>query len=360
MPDARAHVVEQTAHAPPPTAPTAVVCGVGGYVPPLVVPNEQVCRRLDVTEEWIRTRTGIHRRHRVEPGTATSDLAVAAGRTALASAGMRSVDAVVLATSTPDQHCPATAPTVAHRLGLVAAAAVDVGAVCSGFVYALATGAGLVAAGIAGSVLVIGADTFSTIVHPDDRDSGAVFGDGAGAVVLRRGTAREPGALLAFDLGSDGGGAHLIGITAGGSRVPRPPGPGFGRSGNGTGARPGEREHWFAMAGRVVYRQSVAQLAGSCRRVLAAVGWDVAEVDHVVLHQANRRIIDAVGRELGIGPQHVLSNIDQVANTAAASIPLLLGQAEADGRLRAGDRVVLAAFGGGLAWGGAALVWPGG
>jgi 3-oxoacyl-[acyl-carrier-protein] synthase III len=335
------------------------VCGVGGYLPPTTVPNAELCPRLGVTEEWVRTRTGIHSRHRIGPGTATSDLASAAGTAALESAGMSAVDVVVLATSTPDQHCPATAPAVAHRMGLPGVAAFDVGAVCSGFVYALATGAGLIAGGLAERALVIGADTFSTIVHPDDRDSGAVFGDGAGAVVLRRGTRQEPGALLGFDLGSDGGSAGLIGIVAGGSRRPR-------RSASAPDAvqnthpdaHQDERDHWFAMAGRAVYRQAVAQLAASCRRALTTVGWTTSEVDHFVLHQANQRILQAVARELDVAPTRLPSNIDRVANTAAASIPLLLAEAARSGQLRPGDKVALSAFGGGLAWGSAALIWP--
>jgi 3-oxoacyl-[acyl-carrier-protein] synthase-3 len=272
---------------------------------------------------------------------------------------MSAVDVVVLATSTPDQHCPATAPTVAHRMGLPGVAAFDVGAVCSGFVYALATGAGLIAGGLAERALVIGADTFSTIVHPDDRDSGAVFGDGAGAVVLRRGTREEPGALLGFDLGSDGGSAGLIGIAAGGSRRPRPSASGPDAVQNThQEAHQDERDHWFAMAGRAVYRQAVAQLAASCRRALTTVGWTTSEVDHFVLHQANQRILQAVARELDVTPTRLPSNIDRVANTAAASIPLLLAEAARSGQLRAGDKVALSAFGGGLAWGSAALIWP--
>lgn len=330
-----------------------VVCGVGACLPPTVVPNAEICGRLGITDEWIRTRTGIERRHRAGPGTATSDLAIAAGTAALKSAGVEDCDAVVLATSTPDQHCPATAPAVAHGMGLSGVAAFDVGAVCSGFVYALAAGTGLIGAGLAERVLVVGADTFSTIVRPDDRDSGAVFGDGAGAVLLRRGSADEPGALLGFDLGSDGAGAHLIGIPAGGSRRPRPV------AGADSGTGEGERDHWFAMAGRAVYRQAVTQLSGSCRRVLDGVGWTTGDVDHFVLHQANRRILQAVARELDVDPERMPSNIDRVANTAAASIPVLLAEAAESGRLRAGDRVVLSAFGGGLAWGSAALFWPG-
>jgi len=324
----------------------AVLAGLGAWLPPKVVGNAELADRLGTTDEWIRTRTGISRRHVVEPGMSTVGLATEAGARALKSAGLTEVGAVVLATTTPDRPCPASAPEVAHRLALGPVPAMDVGAVCAGFVYALATGAGLVAAGAADSVLVIGADTFSTIVDPADRGTAVVFGDGAGAVVLRAGTAAEPGALGPFDLGSDGEHAELVMIPAGGSR----------QRALGRAAPPAD--HWFTMAGRTTFRHAVTRMSGSARAVLDRAGWSLSDVDRLVGHQANARILTALGEELGMPADRVVCTIDRTGNTAAASIPLALADAAATGDLVPGHRVLLTSFGGGLAWGSAVLTWP--
>ncbi|WP_258906701.1 beta-ketoacyl-ACP synthase III [Actinokineospora sp. UTMC 2448] len=324
----------------------AVFCGVGGCVPDSVVTNADLARRYDTSDEWIRSRTGIRQRHVVRAGEATSDIAVRAGAAALRSAGIHAVDAVVLATSTPDHPCPASAPTVARKLGLHEAAAFDLNAVCAGFVYALAAATGLIATGMARTALVIGADAFSTILDPADRATAAVFGDGAGAVVLRAGGAGEPGAVLACDLGSDGDLAELIAVRAGGSRHPLVMG------------APVSGGHFFAMHGKAVYRHAVRRMSASARAVLGRVGWRPPDVDCFVGHQANQRILAAVGAEVGIAPERVFTNIERVGNTAAASIPLALADAAAAGALRPGRRVLLTAFGGGAAWGSAALTWP--
>lgn len=323
-----------------------VLCGVGGFVPAGVVTNDDLSARFDTSDEWIRSRTGVRQRHVVAAGEATSDLAVQAGAAALKSAGVDRVDLVVLATATPDHPCPATAPAVARRLGLGDVPAFDMNAVCTGFVYGLATVAGFVSAGLAERVLLIGADTFSTILDPADRAGAAIFGDGAGAVVVRAGDRAEPGALCAFDLGSDGDLADVIMVRAGGSRYP-------------AGSAPQRAEDvWFAMQGKVVYRHAIEQMARSSRAVLARAGWRPADVDCLVGHQANARILDTVGAELGIPRGRVFMNIDQVGNTVAASIPLALADAVGDGVLRGGRKVLLTAFGGGVTWGSAALVWP--
>lgn len=333
----------------------AVLCGLGGALPERIVSNEELAAQLDTSDRWIRTRTGIGQRHVVAPGQSTSDLAVAAGAQALASArgtadrpddGVGPVDLVVLATSTPDRPCPATAPDVAHRLGLGGVASFDVSAVCTGFVYALATAASMITAGVAGRALVIGADTFSTILDPADRTTRAIFGDGAGAVVLRAGEAGEPGALLGFDLGSDGSGADLITVRAGGSRQRSVPGP----------AAAGEE--FFTMDGRPVFTRAVLDMSRSSQSLLERVGWSAAEVDKVVAHQANIRILNAVGEQLGLEEKQIVANLDRVGNTVAASIPLALRDAVAGGELQPGHRVLLTGFGGGLTWGSAALVWP--
>ncbi|MGQ4358617.1 beta-ketoacyl-ACP synthase III [Streptomyces sp. SAS_272] len=330
----------------------AVLCGLGGALPETAVSNEELAEQLDTSDRWIRTRTGIGRRHVVAAGEATSDLAVAAGRDALASArrtggeDAAGVDLVVLATSTPDRPCPATAPDVAHRLGLGTVPAFDVSAVCTGFVYALATATSMITAGVAERALVIGADAFSTILDPADRTTRAIFGDGAGAVVLRAGGADEPGALLGFDLGSDGSGADLITVRAGGSRQRSTPGP------------PDDGDHFFTMDGRPVFTRAVLDMSRSSQTLLDRIGWTPAEVDKVVAHQANIRILNAVGEQLGLEEKQIVANLDRVGNTVAASIPLALRDAAADGELRPGHRVLLTGFGGGLTWGSAALVWP--
>ncbi|MGW1868143.1 beta-ketoacyl-ACP synthase III [Streptomyces mauvecolor] len=336
----------------------AVLCGLGGWVPAKAVANSTLAEQLDTTDEWIRTRTGIRQRFVIDPGQATSDLAVEAGRRALESARRTrehggadggpapDVDLVVLATSTPDHPCPATAPVVARRLGLGPVAAFDVGAVCTGFVYALATAASMVTAGLARRALVIGADTFSTILDPADRTTRAIFGDGAGAVVLRAGRPDEPGALLGFDLGSDGGGEELITVRAGGSRQ---------RS---TGAPAPEGDEWFSMRGREVFTQAVLSMSRSAEALLDGIGWRGDELDRMVAHQANVRILRAVGEQLGLAEDRLVVNLDRVGNTVAGSIPLALADAAASGGLRPGQRVLLTGFGGGLTWGSAALRWP--
>jgi 3-oxoacyl-[acyl-carrier-protein] synthase III len=321
----------------------AVLAGLGSWLPPRVVRNAELSQRLDTSDEWIRTRTGIAERHVIEPGMSTVGLAAEAGLRALKSAGRTGVGAVLLATTTPDRLCPASAPEVAHRLGLQGVPAMDVGAVCAGFVYALAIGNGLISSGIAEDVLVIGADTFSTIVDPNDRGTAVIFGDGAGAVVLRAGEATEPGALGPFDLGSDGESAGLIMIPAGGSRQ-RALGP----------AQP--QDHYLVMAGKAAFRHAVERMTGSALAVLASAGWTTDDVDWLVGHQANGRILTALADELGVPAGRLVRNIDRVGNTAAASIPLAL--ADAAGDIHTGDRVLLTSFGAGFAWGSTVLHWP--
>jgi 3-oxoacyl-[acyl-carrier-protein] synthase-3 len=324
----------------------AVVTGIGSYVPPNVVTNADLAARLDTSDDWIRTRTGIAERNVISPGTSTGDLAVEAGLRALKSAGDERVGAVVLATTTPDQPCPATAPQVAARLGLGQVPAFDVAAVCSGFLYGLASAAGLIAAGIADRVLLIAADAFTTIVDPGDRTTAVIFADGAGAVVLRAGSAGEPGAIGPLVLGSDGELSHLIEVPAGGSRqrsTDRPAAP---------------EDHYFRMLGRDTYRHAVERMTAASTKAAERAGWRLDDVDRFVAHQANARILEAVSDRLGIPAERRLSNIARAGNTGAASIPLLLAEATAEGRLAAGHRVLLTAFGGGLSWGAATVVWP--
>ncbi|MEU5705270.1 beta-ketoacyl-ACP synthase III [Streptomyces aurantiacus] len=324
----------------------AVLSGVGSCLPFRAVPNDELAADLGSSEEWIRSRTGIGQRYFADRGTATSDLAAGAGEKALKCAGVSTVDVVLVATTTPDRPCPATAPVVAARLGMRGTAAYDVSAVCTGFVYGLATAAGLISARVADRVLLIGAETFSTLLNPRDRSTAVIFGDGAGAVVLRSGDPAEPGALGPFDLGSDGEGEDLITVPAGGSRQRL------------SGTEPAPDDRYFAMSGKEVFRHAVQRMTGSARAVLVRAGWQAQQVDHLVSHQANLRITNHVADDLGIARGRCVSNIAEVGNTAAASIPLALDHAHADGTLRPGGRTLLTAFGGGLTWGSAVLTWP--
>jgi len=323
----------------------AVLQGLGTVVPGRTVSNAELVPALGVSDEWIRRRTGIAQRRVVEQGTTTADLATTAGRNALKSAQTDTVDAVVVATTTPDRMSPATAPEVAWRVGVAPAAAFDVGAVCSGFVYGLATCAGLIAAGIAERVLLIGAETNSYFLQhtPETRGPAILFGDGAGAVVLRAGEAGEPGAIGPFDLGSDGDAADLIRIEAGGCRQR---------------ARSEPGDPFWAISGQEVYRRAVEHMTASSLRVLGAAGHTVADVDRFVAHQANQRILDRVAEQIGVAEDRRIGNVATVGNTGAASIPLALGDACRADELRAGHRLLMTSFGGGLTWGSAMLTWP--
>lgn len=325
---------------------TAVLAGIGSFLPERVVPNSELAQTLETSDEWIRSRTGIRQRRFAGPGSATSDLAVQAGRRALRSSGLDSVDAVLLATATPDHPCPATAPVIATRLGLDGVGAYDISAVCSGFIYGLATASGLICAGLAASVLVIGADTYSTILDPADRTTSVLFGDGAGAAVLRVGAPDELGALGPFDLGSDGAGSELITVRGPGSRQRL------------SGAPVPVGSEFFSMAGQQVFWLAVQRMSGSATKVLAEAGWDRAELDWLFCHQANIRIQNSLADAVQLPRSRCYSNIDLVGNTAAASIPLALDHAHAAGLLRPGQRLLLTAFGGGLTWGSTVLRWP--
>ncbi|UNS96128.1 ketoacyl-ACP synthase III [Streptomyces tubbatahanensis] len=338
--------------APPAAAPCVpvrpvVLEAVSGWVPPRVVPNAGLPGQWGVDDRWVRTRTGIERRHVADPGTSTGDAAVHAARRLLEKAGNPPVDALVLATATPDHLCPATAPAVAARLGLGTIPALDIAAVCSGFVYGLALCQGAVGAALFDRVLVVGADIYSHWLDPEDRSTGVVFGDGAGAALVARGQESDSaGALLGFDLGSDGSGYDLITVVGGGARARSLDEP----------EEPGDR--YFRMRGGAVFQHAIERMTASCGAVLERVGWRPEEVDHFVPHQANARILTAVGKRLGIPADRCALHLREVGNTGAASIPLALADAQAGGRLRPGARVLVTAFGGGLTWGSAALLCP--
>ncbi|MFJ6718372.1 MULTISPECIES: beta-ketoacyl-ACP synthase 3 [unclassified Streptomyces] len=326
----------------------AVVAGLGSYVPPRVVTNAELCGNRPVGDEWIRARIGVGSR-RVADGEATVDLAVRAGRGALEAAGTSRADAVVLATISPDRLLPAGAPEVAARLGCGTVPAFDLASGCSGFLYGLGVAASMIVSGAFDSVLLVASDVFSAFVDPDDWLMAAIFGDGAGAVVLRAGAVDEPGALGPFDLGSDGVGADLLEIPGGGARARK----------RGAGAAEDPVSAYFRMDGPVVRKQAIVGMCDSVTKATHRAGWALGDLDAVAAHQANQRILDGLAAELGLRPGRMLSHIEGYGNTAAASVPVLLAQAAAAGTLRPGMRVALTAYGAGLAWGSTTLVWPG-
>ena len=325
------------------TGVEVAITGLGSYLPERTVTNDDLAERLDTSDEWIRTRTGIRERHYAAPEEATSDLALAAARRALADAGRgpSDVDILIVATTTPDHPIPATAPIVAARLG-VECAAFDLNAACSGFVYGLKVGADLAAAGA--TVLLVGAETLTRYVDHDDRSIAVLFGDGAGAVVLE---SAQGASLGPFDLGSDGSEIEILWMRAGGAREPFDPV---------LHADASSRMH---MRGGDVYRHAVARMVASSRAVLDRAGVDVSDVDLVVGHQANQRILEAVGQRLGVSDDRLHLTVDRHGNTSAASIPLALDDARRAGMLEPGVRVLLTAFGGGLTWGSCLLTWQG-
>ncbi len=321
----------------------SIVAGVGGYLPDQILTNEEIAKRIDTSDEWIRERSGITKRHIAAEGEMTSDLATNAARRALDAAGMGpdDVDIIVLATSTPDETFPATATVVQSKLGCAnGSMGFDIQAVCSGFVYALATADNFIKAGQGESALVIGAETFSRILDWEDRSTCVLFGDGAGAVFLRagegEGTSADRG-VLSTHLHSDGTLHDLLYVDGGPSST--------GEVG------------FLRMEGREVFRHAVTKMADVTVEALEANGLAAEEIDWFVPHQANRRIIDGTARKLGIGGEQVVVTIDIHANTSAASIPLALSVAAEDGRIKQGDLVLLEAMGGGLTWGSGVVRW---
>ncbi len=320
----------------------SVITGCGAYLPERVVTNEELAARVDTSDEWIRQRTGIAERRIAAEGEMTSDLAIAAARAALASAGIdgADIDLIVLATATPDETFPATATRVQAAIGMRGGAAFDVQAVCSGFIYALNVADNFVRLGQAQNVLVIGAETFSRILDWNDRTTCVLFGDGAGAVVLSAsqgsGTVADRG-ILASRLHSDGRYRDLLYVDG-------------GPSSTGTVGL-------LRMQGQEVFKHAVVNMAAVLKEVMADTGLSSDDIDWLVPHQANRRILDSTARKLGLPPEKVVVTVDRHANTSAASIPLALGVAVNDGRIQPGQIVVLEAMGGGFTWGASVIRW---
>jgi len=329
----------------------SIILGCGSYLPDQVVTNDDLAKRIDTTDEWIVARTGIRQRHIAPPEQNTSDLALKAAERALEHAGVApsEVDILILATTTPDQTFPATATKVQTKLGMTNGAAFDIQAVCSGFIYALSVGDNFIKAGQADTVVVIGAETFSRILDWEDRGTCVLFGDGAGAVVLKSANTDdldvEPGdtghnrgrGILSTHLHSDGSTNDLLYVDGGPSST-------------------GTVGH-VRMNGREVFRHAVTNLASIVGETLDANGLSSDDIDWLVPHQANKRILDSTAKKLGLPSDRVVVTVDRHANTSAASIPLALDEAVKDGRIKRGDLVLLEAMGGGLTWGAGLVRW---
>jgi 3-oxoacyl-[acyl-carrier-protein] synthase-3 len=317
----------------------AVITGTGSALPPRRVSNAELAQQIDTTDEWIVERTGIRFRHIAGPDETTATLGVQAAQAALAAAGTAAgdIDLIVLATATPDQTFPATATKVQAALGIDDCVAFDVAAVCSGFLYALQVAESMIRAGNAERALVIGSETFSRILDWEDRTTCVLFGDGAGAIVLEaQATEGEGGrGVLSTKLHADGRHNQLLYVDGGPSTT-------------GTVGK-------LRMKGKEVFRHAVVNLASVMGESLAAAGLTPEDVDWVVPHQANARILDATARKLNLAPEKVIVTVDQHANTSAASVPLALDAAVADGRIKRGDLLVLEAMGGGFTWGAAVV-----
>ena len=318
-------------------SPRAVIRGTGHYLPERVVENSWFEDRIDTSDEWIRARTGIERRHFAAEGETTSQMAIEAAKAALERAGLAAdqIDAIIVATSTPDLTFPSVATMVQAGLGMTRGFAFDVQAVCAGFVFALANADGLIRSGQAERVLVIGAETFSRLMDWEDRGTCVLFGDGAGAVVLEA-AAGERG-ILSTDLNSDGSYRDILYVDGGVSTT-------------GTAGK-------LRMQGNVLFRHAVEKLAETAHRAIDKAGLTPGDIDWLVPHQANARIIAATAQRMNLPMDKVVLTVADHGNTSAASIPLALSVADRDGKLNAGDVVVTEAIGGGLSWGAVVLRW---
>ncbi|MBN2983547.1 MULTISPECIES: beta-ketoacyl-ACP synthase III [Cohnella] len=321
------------------------VLGVGMYAPERRLTNQELEKMVDTNDEWIVSRTGIRERRIAAPEQATSDLAYEASLKALAAAGITAeeLDLIVVATITPDMFFPSTACILQEKLGAKKAAAFDLSAACSGFIYGLANASGFIASGMYRYALVIGADSLSRITDYTDRNTCILFGDGAGAAVLGR--VPEGRGFRSFELGADGSGGELLNLRGGGSRLP---------SSEKTIA---DRNHFIYMNGREVFKFAVRIMGNAAEEALRKAGKSKEDIDLLVPHQANIRIIQSSLERLSLSEDKCKINVDRYGNMSAASIPLALAEAVEEGRVREGDCLVLVGFGGGLTWGASVLVW---
>lgn len=321
------------------------ILAVGSYVPARVLTNADLEKMVATSDEWIRTRTGIRERRLAAPDEATSDLAAKAARKALANAGLapEAVDLIITATVTPDMPFPSTACLVQEKIGARRAAAFDIEAACSGFIYGLEIGQQFVMSRTCETVLVIGAEKLSSIVDWTDRNTCVLFGDGAGAAVLQH----RPGAhgLLTTCLGADGSKGNVLCVPGGGSRLPSSIETVQGR------------QHFIRMDGRETFKNAVQAMYAAAREALDRCQLDVSRLACIIPHQANRRIIDAVAERLGARPEQLFINVDRYGNTSAASVAIALDEAVSAGRIRRGDLILLVVFGAGFTWGAAIIEW---
>ncbi len=319
----------------------SIAIGSGAYLPERIVTNAELAERVDTTDEWIQARTGIKQRHIAAQDERTSDLAVAAATRALDDAGMdaRDVDLIVLATATPDHTFPSTATAVQAAIGMTAGAAFDVQAVCSGFIYALATADNFIKAGQVETALVIGAETFSRILDWEDRGTCVLFGDGAGAMVLKAGEAEgvKSAGVLSTHLHSDGRYRDMLHVDGGPSAT--------------------QTVGYLRMQGREVFKHAVVNLSNVVLEALEANGLEADAIDWLVPHQANQRILSGAAKKLKMSEDRVISTVARHANTSAASVPLALDEAVKDGRIKRGDLLLLEAMGGGFTWGASLVRW---
>jgi 3-oxoacyl-[acyl-carrier-protein] synthase III len=316
-----------------------IIRSVGAYLPAQVMTNDDLSKIVDTTDEWIQQRTGIKQRHIAAEGENTSDLAAAAARKAMENAGITiaDIDLIIVATTTPDMTFPATAAVVQQKLGMHHGAAFDIQAVCSGFVYAVATADSYLKNGLAKRALVIGAETASRLLDWTDRTTCVLFGDGAGAVVMEMGKPGEDRGVLATALRSDGQHWNKLYVDGGVSST--------------------RTVGHVRMEGKEVFKHAVGMITDVVYKVLDDTGNTIADLDWFVPHQANKRIIDGAGVKLGLPPEKVVVTVDRHANTSAASVPLALNTAVADGRIKRGDLVMIEAMGGGFTWGASLIRW---
>ena len=326
--------------------PSARIVGTGSYVPARVLTNADLEKLVDTSDEWIVTRTGISERHVASDDEATSDLAYHAARAALESSGVDpgDLDMILVATATPDMFFPSTACVLQDRLGARRAGGLDISAACSGFIYGLAVANGLIRAGTARTVLLLGAETLTKVVNWQDRNTCVLFGDGAGAVVLR--ADEGEGGVLSVHLYADGSKGSLLILPGGGSRHP------MSQAVLEAGLTKIQMN-----SGNEVFKLAVRAMEDAALTALKQNGYDVGDVDFIITHQANMRIISALGQRLGLPDHKVVANLKRVGNTSAASIPLALDEAVRDGRVQAGHLVLLCAFGGGLTWASSLIRW---
>jgi 3-oxoacyl-[acyl-carrier-protein] synthase-3 len=330
---------------PRPEVRGAAIAGTGMYVPDRRLTNQDFERMVDTSDEWIRERTGIVERRIAAPEQASSDLALEAAKRALHMARLRpeDLDQIIIATTTPDRYLPSCACTVQQKLGARRAAAYDLFAACSGFVFGLGLGRSVIASGMAETVLLVGVETLTRIVDYSDRNTCVLFGDGAGAVILRPCDAND--GILAVEMHSDGDLGDVLEIAAGGSRLPA------------SAETVRDHKHFISMRGKKLFPFAVRSMEESLRAALETAGLTPADLDLVIPHQANLRIIDALRERMDLPQEKVVANIERYGNTSSASIPISLDEVVQAGRLKPGDRVGLCAFGGGATWGASVVRW---